>query len=241
MIRSAILLLVIPLYTVVAGLFALPVAYLTRSPAILYYLARLGVRMGLSIAGVRVIAHGREKIPPQPHLTYMFNHASNLDGPVIFTQIPGEVKALGKKEMFKLPVLASVMRLAGFIPVDRSDRTAAIRSIERAAEAARGGASFFLAPEGTRSQNGELLPFKKGGFHLAVTAGVPIMPITIRGARELMPRGSFAVRPGVVEVFFHNPVPTRGLTRSDVPTLTAEVRTQIESALAPLPVPTAST
>lgn len=240
MIRSCILMLVIPLYTVIASLFAIPIAHLTRSPAIVYFLGRLGIRIGLAIAGIRVVAHGREKIPARPHLIYMINHASNLDGPVAFLQIPGEVKALGKKEVFRLPVLASAMRLAGFIPVDRSDRSAAIRSIERAAEAARRGASFFLAPEGTRSWNSELLPFKKGGFHLAIDSGVPIMPITIRGSRELMPRGSFAVRPGVVELVFHDPVPTAGLTKSDVEALVAEVRSQIASVLAPVPLVEAS-
>jgi 1-acyl-sn-glycerol-3-phosphate acyltransferase len=235
MIRSLIILLVIPLYTVVASFFAIPIAQLTRSPAILYFLGRLGVRMGLAIAGVRVRARGREKIAADPHLIYMSNHSSNLDGPVVFTQIPGEVKALGKKEVFRLPVLARVMRLAGFISVDRSDRTAAIRSMQLAAAAARQGASFFLAPEGTRSSNGELLPFKKGGFHMALEAGVPIMPITIRGARELMPRGSFAVRPGVVEVVFHDPVPTAGLTKNDMEGLVAEVRNRIASGLAAPP------
>lgn len=233
MFRSAVLLVVIPLYTAVASLFAVPVALLTRSPAILYFLGRFGIRVGLAIAGVRVVGIGREKLGQNPHFIYMINHASNLDGPAVLMQIPGQIKALGKKEVFNLPVLGTVLRVAGFIPVDRDNRTAAIRSMQIAAEHARGGASFFMAPEGTRSWDGALLPFKKGGFHLAVDSSVPIMPVTVRGARELMPRGSFAVRPGVVEVVFHDPVPTEGVRREDLESLVVEVRRRIGSALEP--------
>jgi len=233
MIRSAVLLVLIPIYTAVASLLAVPVALLTRSPTILYVLGRFGVRLGLKIAGVRIVGVHREKLPENPHFIYMINHSSNLDGPAAIMQIPGEIKALGKKEVFALPILGTVLRIAGFISVDRRNRPAAIRSMQQAAEKARAGASFFIAPEGTRSWNGKLQPFKKGGFHLAIDSGVSILPVTVRGARKLMPRGSFAIRPGLVEVVFHDPVPTRGLLRDDLERLVAEVRGRIASALEP--------
>jgi 1-acyl-sn-glycerol-3-phosphate acyltransferase len=230
-IRSCILLLVIPIYTVVASLVAIPVAFVSRSPAILYRLGRWGLRLGFGIAGVSVRVRGRESLPPRPHFIYMVNHVSNLDAPIAVLHLPGHIKAMAKKEVFRLPVLATVLRMAGFVSVDRSRRSDAIRSMQLAAERARDGASFFLAPEGKRSPDGRLLPFKKGGFHLAIESGVPILPLTLRGTRDLMPRGSFSVRPGAVELIFHEPVPTEGLGPDHLPSLMEEVRRRIESGL----------
>jgi 1-acyl-sn-glycerol-3-phosphate acyltransferase len=231
MIRSLILLFVIPSYTLLAGLIAIPTAALTGSSFLLFGLGRLGVRIGLAIAGIRLVVRGQEKLPDRPHVIYMMNHASNLDVPAVFVILKGEVRALGKKELFKLPVLATAMRMGGFIPVDRSNRERAIESMRRAVRIAREGASFLLAPEGTRSRTGRLLPFKKGGFYLAIDSEVPIQPITVRGAYELMPPGSFSIRPGTIEVFFHDPVPTTGLQHKDRPWLMEEVRERIAGPL----------
>jgi 1-acyl-sn-glycerol-3-phosphate acyltransferase len=145
--------------------------------------------------------------------------------------LPGEVRVLGKKELFKLPVLGTAMKLAGFVPVDRSDREAAVASVQRAAEVAREGASFLIAPEGTRSRSGKLLPFKKGAFYMAIESGVPIQPIAVRGVYELMPPGSFSIRSGTIDIFFHDPVPTAGLGREDRDRLIQEVRSRMASAL----------
>jgi 1-acyl-sn-glycerol-3-phosphate acyltransferase len=131
---------------------------------------------------------------------------------------------LGKKELFKLPVLATAMRLGGFVPVDRGDRDAAIESVRRAARIAADGASFLIAPEGTRSRTGSLLPFKKGGFHMAIESQVPILPITVVGAFELLPPESYSIRPGTIEIFLHDPIETRGMDAKDRSTLMARVR-----------------
>ena len=233
MIRSLILLFVIPLYTLLAGLVAIPIAALTGSSFLLYGLGRLGVRLGLAIAGVRLIVHGQERLPPGQHFVYMMNHASNLDVPAVFLVLKGEVRALGKKELFRLPVLATAMRMGGFIPIDRSNRDRAIESMRQAVQIAREGASFLLAPEGTRSRNGGLLPFKKGGFYLAIDSAVPIVPITVRGAHQLMPPGSFSIRPGTIEIFFHEPLATSQLSHKDRRRLMEKVRELIESRLSP--------
>ena len=161
----------------------------------------------------------------------MMNHSSNLDVPAVFLVLRGEVRALGKKELFKLPVLATAMRMGGFIPIDRSNREQAVQSMRLAARIAREGASFLVAPEGTRSRTGELLPFKKGGFYLAIDSEVPILPITVRGAYELMPPGTFAIRPGTIEIFFGDPVPTAGLNHKDRQRLAEEVRGRIGEQL----------
>ena len=231
MFRSLILLFVIPLYTILAGLVAIPFAAVTGSSVLLYGLGRFGVRIGFFLAGIRLAVFGQEKLPANPHYIYMMNHSSNLDVPAVFLFLPGEVRALGKKELFKLPVLATAMRMGGFIPIDRSNRERAVESMRLAARVAREGASFLLAPEGTRSRTGELLPFKKGGFYLAIDSEVPILPISVRGAYELMPPGAFGIRPGTIEIFFHDPIPTAGLTHKDRQRLAEEVRSRIGEQL----------
>ncbi len=232
MFRSLILLVVLPFYTLLAGLIAIPIAALSGSSFLLYRLGRLGVRIGFLLAGIRLVVRGQEKLPENPHFVYMMNHSSNLDVPAVFLILPGEVRALGKKELFKLPVLATAMKMGGFIPIDRSNRERAVRSMWFAARVAREGASFLLAPEGTRSRTGKLLPFKKGGFYLAIDSEVPILPITVRGAFELMPPGTFAIRPGTIEIFFGDPVPTAGLNHKDRQRLAEEVRGRIDRQLA---------
>jgi 1-acyl-sn-glycerol-3-phosphate acyltransferase len=230
MIISLILVVVIPLYTILAGLFAIPYAYITGRRYPLYYLGRLGARIGFAIARIRVVVHGLN-LPENPHLIYMMNHSSNLDVPAVFIHLPGEVRALGKKELFKLPVLGVAMRLGGFVPVDRSNRESAVAAVREATEVVRSGASFLIAPEGTRSRTGEVLPFKKGAFYMAIDSAVTIQPITVKGAFELMPPGSFAIRSGTIEVIFHEPIPTTGLSHADRHSLIETVRKRIAGPL----------
>lgn len=211
MLTSIVLAIVLPLYTFVAGLIGIPYTLVTGNSRPLYWLGRLGVRIGFALARIRIVVHGRDKLSDDPHYIYMMNHNSNLDAPAVFLHVPGEVRALGKRELFKLPVLATAMRLGGFVPVDRTNRESAIASVRHAARLAAEGASFLIAPEGTRSRTGELLPFKKGGFHMAIESEVPVLPITVVGAYELMPPGSIAIRSGTIEIYFHEPIETRGL------------------------------
>jgi 1-acyl-sn-glycerol-3-phosphate acyltransferase len=231
MITSLVLAVVLPLYTFAAGLLGIPYAFLTGDSRILFWLARLGVRLGFALARIRIVTHGLEKISKDSHFIYMMNHNSNLDAPAVFMKIPGPVRVLGKKELFRLPVLATAMRMGGFVPVDRSNRDAAIESARTAARIAASGASFLIAPEGTRSRTGDLLPFKKGGFHIAIDSHVPVLPITVVGAFELMPPGSFAIRPGTLEIFFHDPIETKGLQSRDRFELIARVRAPMEEVL----------
>jgi 1-acyl-sn-glycerol-3-phosphate acyltransferase len=231
-ITSLLLAVVLPLYTFAAGFVGIPYALLTKDPRILYWLGRLGVRIGFTLARIRIVTHGLEKLPEKGHFIYMMNHNSNLDVPAVWMKLRGEVRVLGKKELFRLPVLATAMRLGGFVPVDRSNRDAAIESARNAARIAQSGASFLIAPEGTRSRTGRLLPFKKGGFHMAIESRVPILPITVVGAFELMPPGSFAIRSGVIDIFFHEPVETQGMDNRDRFRLMQKVRAPMEAVLA---------
>jgi 1-acyl-sn-glycerol-3-phosphate acyltransferase len=150
-----------------------------------------------------------------------------LDVPAVLIHLPGEVRTLAKRELFRLPVLGVAMKLGGFVPVDRSNRQAAVASVQEATEVARSGASFLIAPEGTRSRTGKILPFKKGAFYMAIDSGVTILPISVKGAFELMPPGSFAIRSGTIEVIFHEPIPTAGFRHEDRRSLMEEVRNRI--------------
>jgi 1-acyl-sn-glycerol-3-phosphate acyltransferase len=241
MLASVVLAVVLPVYTFVAGLFGIPWALLTGDSRCLYFLGRLGVRIGFALARIRIVTHGLDRLPPSPHFIYMMNHNSNLDAPAVFLKLPGQVRALGKKELFKLPVLATAMRLGGFVPVDRSNRDAAIDSVRRAARIAAEGASFLIAPEGTRSRTGDLLPFKKGGFHMAIDAQIPILPITVVGAFDLMPPGAAAIRSGTIQIFLHEPVETRGLDIGDRTELMARVRRPMEETLSHFRKPAGTT
>ena len=230
MITSLILVVVLPLYIIITGSFAIPFAMITGNSAHLYWLGRLGARIGFAIARIRIVVRGWDP-PPDPHFIYMMNHSSNLDVPAVFINLPGKVRVLGKKELFKLPVLGLAMRLGGFVPVDRSNREAAVASVREAAAVARSGSSFLIAPEGTRSRTGKVLRFKKGAFHMAIDSGVPIQPITVKGVFELMPPGSFAIKSGTIDVIFHDPVPTSNLTHDDRNRLMEKVQRIISSPL----------
>lgn len=232
MLTSLVLAIVLPLYTFVAGAVGIPYTLVTGDSRPLYWLGRLGVRIGFVLARIRIVLHGRENLPENPHFIYMMNHNSNLDAPAVWLNLTGEVRALGKQELFKLPVLATAMRLGGFVPVDRSNRDSAIASVKNAAKLAADGASFLIAPEGTRSRTGKLLKFKKGGFHMAAESEVPVLPITVVGAFELMPPGSLAIRSGTIEIFFHEPVASGGLGPSGRVELMRKVRAPMEATLA---------
>ena len=231
MLASLLLAVVLPAYIVAAGVVGIPFTLVTRDARFLYWLARQGLRLGFTLARIKIVIHGLDRLTASQHFICMMNHNSNLDVPAVFLKLPGQVRVLGKKELFRLPVLSTAMRLGGFVPVDRSDRESAIESLSNASRLAADGASFLIAPEGTRSRSGRLLRFKKGGFHMAIDSQVPILPITVIGAFELMPPGSLAIRSGTIEIFLHEPIETSGLGRKDRQDLMARVRAPMEETL----------
>lgn len=229
MIRSFCVLLLTWLYLLVAAIPGVLAVLVLRNLSFIYAEARLGIRMLLGLAGVRVMEHGREHLVRRGAVLYMANHQSNLDPPVLFSCLPGYISVLAKQELFRIPVLGLVFKVGGLIAVDRSNRDAAIASIDKAVAALKGGRPFLIFPEGTRSPDGRLLTFKKGPFFMAQQSGAPIVPITISGTRERMRKGSLRIEPGIVHVHYHAPVrPDAYATREE---LIAAVRRTIDSAL----------
>lgn len=212
-----------------AALIAMPWTLITRNSDFLYFFSLRGARIALWLAGIRVETESRELVPPGQTYIFMSNHVSNLDPPVLIPVIPGRTSVLVKKELFRVPIFGTAMRMGALVPVDRSDREAAIQSISRAAEVLKRGLHMTIFIEGTRSRDGRLLPFKKGPFHLALESGVAIVPVTILGTRPMMHKGSGLIYAGTARVVFHAPIDPKNF--SDREALMEAVRESIAGAL----------
>jgi 1-acyl-sn-glycerol-3-phosphate acyltransferase len=233
-VRSIVTYVAMSLYVLVIGPPVLLLALLFRRPALLYAAGDIGVRLGLFLSGIRYTVSGAEHIRRQPASVYAVNHASNVEPPVLFLTLSPlfpRLRILYKAELRKLPILTRAFDLAGFIPLERGNRDQSIPAIERAAEALRQGNSFLIFPEGTRSRTGELLPFKKGGFVMALKAQAPIVPVAIKGARAAMRKGSPWIQPVTIQVSFGEPIPSAGMGLDDRDQLVATVRAEVERLL----------
>ncbi len=231
MIRSTLVYAFIALYILIFSPVALAWSALVGKPTIFYTLGRLCIRIAGVLAGVRVRILGRERLIRGETYVYLPNHQGNCDAPVIAHSVPGNFSGLIKKEMMKLPVLSLVLKQAGFVPVDRRDPVKAHASVDRAAALLRAGRPFVSFPEGTRSRDGQLGEFKKGVFIMAIKAQKPIVPITILNSNAIQPPGTYRIHPGCVEVIFHDPISTVGLTLDDRDQLMLATRQAIASAL----------
>jgi 1-acyl-sn-glycerol-3-phosphate acyltransferase len=232
--RSAATYTAIALYVLLAGPPFILIALVFGKRHLLYRVAHVGVRIGLFMSGLKPIVEGASNIQRARAAVYAVNHASNVEPPIIFDtlhEIFPKLRVVYKAELRKLPVLVRAFDLAGFIPLQRGNRDQSLPAIERAAEAMREGNSFLVFPEGTRSRTGELLPFKKGGFIMAIKAQVPVVPIAITGARNAMRKGSLVIRPVRVHVRLGEPVETAGLTLEDRDQLATTVRDRVKALL----------
>ena len=230
-VRTSAAVLFTCVFTFFGAFIGFPATWLTGNADTLYAIAMWITRTGLSIAGVRIETEGLDQIDRDSTYIFMCNHVSNLDPPILIPKLPRRTSVLVKKELFKVPILGRAMLMADLVPVDRSNREAAVNSMREAEQVMARGLNMTVFPEGTRSPDGRLLPFKKGPFYLAMDSGVPIVPVTILGSESLMPKGSSTIRPGLVQLKFHRPIsPTQFAEKED---LIAAVRREIASALPP--------
>lgn len=213
----------------VAALFAFPWTLITGKVGFLYWIGMTLMRAAVWITGTRFEVRGLDAIDPAGTYIFMSNHVSNLDPAILMPRIPRRTSVLVKNELWRIPILARALDLASLVPVERSNREAAIRSIRGAGEVMRQGINMMVYPEGTRSADGRLLPFKKGPFHLALETGFPIVPVTVLGTFEMMPKGRFASRGGTATLVFHPPIDPKKF--SSIEELTTATEGAIRSAL----------
>lgn len=212
-----------------AALIAFPWTFITGRVGFLYFIGMGLAHWTARIAGAKIKLVGFDKIDPAGTYIFMSNHVSNLDPPVLVPLIPRRTSVLAKKELWRIPILGKALDLAEIVPVERRNRDAARQSIKRAGEVMRHGINMTIYPEGTRSPDGRLLPFKKGPFHLAAETGFPIVPVTILGTEEMLPKGRNIVKSGTATLVFHPSVDPKQFSAREE--LMEAVRQAINSAL----------
>ena len=234
--RSAATYVAVSLYVLVTAPVGMLLAMIFRWKGILYIFGHGGVRLGLALCGIKTHLAGAEHLPAGRAAVYCANHQSNVDPPILFDRLHPRMHIVYKAELDAIPLLARAFRHGGFVPIERRNKEAAMRSLEAGARSIQAGNSFLIFPEGTRSRTEELLPFKKGGFLMALKAQAPNVPVAVQGGRDAMRRGSWIIQPVDVSVRVGEPIETAGMDMSDRDRLIARVRSRIEELLAQGPV-----
>jgi 1-acyl-sn-glycerol-3-phosphate acyltransferase len=222
----------IVLYTVFWGIPAMLVAPFSGEAIV--WIGRNWLSWIFATCGVRVVAEGLERVDRTQPYVVMSNHQSVLDIGALVMTVPLNWRFVAKRELTYIPFFGWALGLSDQIVIDRGNRTRAIGSLHRAAERVRGGISVIVFPEGTRSPTGRMREFKSGGFHLAIEAQVPILPASVSGSFDLIPKRSLKVRSGIIKVVYGQAVPTEGLTTADRHALKERVRKEIEAGYDPV-------
>src|SRR5271167_4273057 len=213
----------------VAALIGFPWTLITGDVSLLYRMTMWGAWTGVRLAGIQVRTVGLDRLDRARTYIFMANHVSNVDPPILMPLIPRRMSVMVKKELFRVPLLARLMRFGSLVPVDRGNRESGIAAVRAAAEVIRQGVNMTIYVEGHRSLDGKLLPFKKGPFYLAEGCGVPVVPVTILGSHYVMPKKRFGIKPGTVTVVFHDPIEPKDFGSREC--LMAKVREAIDSGL----------
>jgi len=225
--------ILIAVYTVFWSILAIVAAVVDRSGRGVIWIATTWLRWIYATCGISVEVGGLDNFEPETPHVIMCNHQSVIDVGALVLVLPGAWRFVAKRELIRVPFFGWALGLSDHIIIDRSDRDRAVASLRAAGERIRSGVSVVIFPEGTRSETGELRDFKSGGFHLALEAGVPILPVTVSGSQRIAPKGSLRIESGVVKTQFGSPIPTKGLDLSQRNDLKARVREAILAGFDP--------
>ncbi len=230
LVHTVIIDVFILLSTLLFGSLAIIAAFFSKNGNLPHLAGRIWAGSILFVGRIPVKVQGRHNLLQDQPVIFMANHQSNVDIPVLLAFLPVQFRWLAKAELFKIPLFGRSMKACGYISIDRSNRKSAFKSLSLAAKKISSGASVMIFPEGTRNSSDKLLPFKNGGFILAVDAGVPIIPVVIHGTRDILPRGSFRIisRPVVMKIC--KPIATTNYTRKTRDDLINEVREKIQKS-----------
>lgn len=227
MIRTAFIFLYVFPATAVFAIIAIIVSFFSRTGDPVHIIARTWSKSILFVSGIKVDVEGLADIDPSESYIFMSNHRSNFDIPVLLGCLPIQFRWLAKTELFKIPIFGRAMYGAGYVKIDRFNRESAFKSIDEVAAKMKNGVSVMIFPEGTRSEDGNLRPFKKGGFIMAVDSGVAIVPVIVRGTRSIMAKGRWRIKPGNVTLSIKKPIDTTDYTRDNKDDLIKTVRSVI--------------
>lgn len=219
------------LATVVFGSICIFIGHFSKTGNLPHVIARFWANSILAVSGIRVTVHGLDNLITDRPVIYMVNHQSNFDIPVLLGRLPVQFRWLAKAELFRIPILGRGMKGSGYISIDRSNLRSAMQSLTRAAETIRNGTAVLIFPEGTRSRDGNLQPFKKGGFVLTVDAGVPVIPMVICGTWPIMPKDRLMIRPQPVTLHILPPVDTATFDRKSKDDLMNKIYQQMSEAI----------
>ncbi len=198
-----------------------------------YWFMRLWARMVSRAMGLTCSIYGADKIVPGTSYIIAPNHQGNADILALVTTLPPRFRWVIKRELLKIPMFGWALGATGAISLNRADRQQSVRSLKDGVSKLAGGWSVLIYPEGTRTADGNLQPFKKGAFMMAVQTGIPILPVTCNGAFKILPKKTIVFHPGHVTLTVGDPIPTEGLTEEDVPELMEKTRAAISENLDP--------
>ncbi len=219
------------LFTLVIGIPLIVIAIFSPTGKVPYMMGKCWAWLILKTNRVKPVVFGLEKIIRSKSYVFVSNHLSHLDPPAIAVKLPNVLRFVGKRSLFKIPVFGWAAKLAKMISIDRNNSEKAIQSINRTIQDLKNGISAYFFAEGTRSDNGRLKPFKKGGIILAIRSRLPIVPVTIIGSDRLLPKGTLRIKRGVMKIIVGDPIDTSGYSEETRDQLLERVREVIRQTL----------
>lgn len=215
MIRTAFTMITVIVVTSVVSFLCVVFSVFGSYSKIINYLAKFWTRSILFSAGVKLVIEGLEKVDKNKSYIFIGNHQSHFDVMAVFSVLPLKARFMAKKELYKIPLFGWALAATGTIKIDRSNREKSIVSMNNALERIKQGVSIAIFAEGTRSEDGSIKEFKKGGFVLAIKGGIPIVPVSVSGSRFILRKHSFKVKPGKIKMVFSDPINTRKYSYQD--------------------------